>query len=263
MTEHVSTAPDIESVKAFWDTRPCNIKHSKEPVGSIEYCKQVRARKHFVEPHILPFADFTRWKGKKVLEVGCGLGTAGACFVEAGATYTGVELSAESLSVCKKCFASFGHQGSFYVADAEQLSSVVPVEQYDLVYSFGVIHHTPHPEKVIEEIKKYMGPGSELRIMLYSKYSWKSFLIALGFDQPEAQYGCPIANTYSAADVKKLLNGFEVISITKDHIFPYSIPEYREYRYVKTLLWRYMPRPLFRLFERLLGWHLLIRARLV
>lgn len=254
--------PGIADVRAFWDKRPCNIRHSPKPVGSREYCEEVSQRRYFVEPHIPAFADFKRWKGKKVLEVGCGIGTDSAQFVKAGAQFTGAELSAESLAVCKQCFDALGLAGTFYVANAEQLSATVPVEEYDLVYSFGVIHHAPNPERIIEEIKKYMGPDSELRIMLYAKYSWKSFMIWLGFDQPEAQYGCPIAGTYSASDVRRLLNGFEILSITKDHIFPYSVPEYREYRYVKVFFWRYLPAPLFRFLKRHLGWHLLVRARL-
>lgn len=262
MAEGAMKTVGIEDVKTFWDKRPCNIRHSPKPVGSIEYCREVRERRYFVEPHIPAFADFEKWKGKKVLEVGCGIGTDSARFVEAGAAFTGAELSAESLALCKRCFASLGLQGRFYVIDAEKLSEVVPVEKYDLVYSFGVIHHSPHPEKIIEEIQKYMGPDSELRIMLYAKYSWKSLMILLGFDQPEAQYGCPIAYTYSAEEVQRLLKGFEVTSITKDHIFPYSISEYKEYRYVKTFFWRYLPESIFKMLKRHLGWHLLIRARL-
>jgi 2-polyprenyl-3-methyl-5-hydroxy-6-metoxy-1,4-benzoquinol methylase len=262
MTEGAMKTVGIEDVRAFWDRRPCNIRHSPKVVGSVEFCREVGERRYFVEPHISAFADFPRWKGRKVLEVGCGIGTDSARFVQAGAQFTGAELSAESLSVCKRCFSALKLTGNFHVVDAEKLSSAVPVERYDLVYSFGVIHHSPQPENIIQEIKKYMGPESELRIMLYAKYSWKSLMILFGFDQPEAQTGCPIAKTYSAKDVRKLLRDFEVISITKDHIFPYSIPEYREYRYVKTPLWRYMPETLFYLLKRYLGWHLLIRARL-
>jgi SAM-dependent methyltransferase len=259
VTQH---SPDITTVRNFWNARPCNIRHSQKPVGSAEYCKEVQERKFFVESHIPSFADFPRWKGKSVLEIGCGIGAAAFAFVEAGAEYTGVELSESTLDVCKQCFGSLGISGTFYVADAENLSSVVPVKPYDLIYSFGVIHHSPNQPKIIEEAKKFMGPDSELRIMLYSKYSWKSFMILLGFDQPEAQYGCPIATTYSANDVRKLLTGFEVISIEKDHIFPYNVEEYKKYNYVKRFPWNILPAPVMRWVEKKLGWHMLIRARL-
>lgn len=252
----------IEDVQRFWDRQPCNIRHSNQPIGGRKYCQEVAKRRYFVEPHIPLFAAFAAWKGKKILEVGCGIGTDGAQFAQAGAEYTGAELSSESLKVAELSFGSLKLDGHFYCVDAEYLSGVVPLERYDLVYSFGVIHHSPRPERIIAEIKKYMAPGSELRIMLYAKYSWKSFLIWLGLDQPEAQYGCPIANTYSAREVRELLKGFEVVSITKAHIFPFRIPEYKTGEYRKTLLWRLMPEYVARLMRRYLGWHLLITARL-
>lgn len=231
-------------------------------MASRQYFDEVEQRKYFVEYHIPGFADFPRWKNKKVLEIGCGIGTDSINFSRAGARLTATELSRESMEICKKRFEVFGEQAKFYLCDAEKLSQTVPIEHYDLVYSFGVIHHTPHPKRIIEEAKKYMGPDSELRIMLYSKYSTKNFMIWLGLMQPEAQTGCPIANTYSAQDIRKLLKDFDVISIQKEHIFPYRIEPYKQYEYEKAFPWNVLPRPIFRWLEHRLGWHTLIRAKL-
>ncbi len=208
------------------------------------------------------FADFLRWDGKKVLEIGCGIGTDSINFVRAGARLSAVELSEESLNICKKRFEIYEQSVLFYSGNAEELSKIVPVDKYDPVYSFGVIHHSPHPELIIEEIKKYMEPDSELCIMLYSKYSWKNFLIWIRLMQPEAQSGCPIANTYSVSEVRKLLKDFEIISIKKEHIFPYEIGAYKRYEYKKVFPWNVIPRSAFRRLEQKMGWHLLIRARL-
>jgi 2-polyprenyl-3-methyl-5-hydroxy-6-metoxy-1,4-benzoquinol methylase len=254
--------PDIAAVRDYWDRRPCNLRHGTAPVGTREYFDQVEARKYRVEPHIPGFAQFERWKGKKVLEVGCGLGTDSINFARAGADLTVVELSQASLDLCKKRFEVFGLAARFHLADAEELSATVPVEPYDLVYSFGVLHHTPEPAKAFAEIRKYLGPASELRVMLYAKRSTKALAIALGLAQPEAQAGCPVAFTYTAREVRALLEplGYRVASVTKDHIFPYVIDRYVKHEYVRRWRWRLLPGPLFRGLERLLGWHLLVVA---
>jgi 2-polyprenyl-3-methyl-5-hydroxy-6-metoxy-1,4-benzoquinol methylase len=153
--EDIKNSNLLEQVRQFWDKRPCNIKHSPKPIGTKEYFDEVEQRKYFVEPHIPKFAQFERWRGKKVLEIGCGIGTDSINFARAGADLTVVELSEKSLEICKRRFAVYGLKAKFYLGNAEELSSFLPMEKYDLIYSFGVIHHTPNPEKVIEEIKKY------------------------------------------------------------------------------------------------------------
>jgi len=252
----------IEEVKKFWNDRPCNIKHSSKELGTIEYFNEVEIKKFRAEPHILKFTEFPQWKNKKVLEVGCGLGTVGINFALNGSDYTGVELSKESLEIAKKRFEVYNQSGKFYLGNAEELSSFVPIETYDLIYSFGVIHHSPHPEKIVSQIKKYMNENSVLKIMLYAKDSWKNYMIDAGLDQPEAQYGCPIANTYTKQDVVELLDGYEVLSIEQDHIFPYQIESYKRGEYIKQPWFDVMPTEMFETLEKKLGWHLLITAKL-
>lgn len=251
----------LNKVIDFWDSRPCNIRHSNKEVGTKEYFEEVTAKKYLVEPHILPFANFGEWRGKKVLEIGCGLGTAAQSFAEAGAIYTGVDLSEKSLELARKRFELFGLEGTFYKVEDEAISSVVPIEQYDLIYSFGVIHHTPKPEKLLSEIKKYMSKESILRIMLYARDSWKSYMIAAGLDQPEAQKGCPIANTYTNSEVIELLKEYKVSKIEQDHIFPYEIKSYKNQEYRKEPWFQHMPQAMFSTLEKNLGWHLLIEAQ--
>src|ERR1700687_3921893 len=120
----------IPEVREYWDRRPCNIRHSAKPVGTREYFDQVEARKYFVEPHIPGFAQFERWRGKKVLEIGCGIGTDSINFARAGADLTAVDLSESSLDLCRRRFEVYGLKARFYSANAEQLSAVVPVEKY-------------------------------------------------------------------------------------------------------------------------------------
>ena len=252
----------IENVKEYWNDRPCNIRHSKKEIGTKEYFDEVENKKFFAEPHIKTFTEFDRWNGKKVLEIGCGLATVGINFASHGANYTGVELSDESLKLAKQRFDVYDLQGKFFSGNAEHLSTFVPIDNYDLIYSFGVIHHSPHPEKIIYEIKKYMNKNSVLKIMLYAKNSWKNYMIESGLDQPEAQYGCPIVHTYTKNEVVDLLQGYDIISIEQDHIFPYQIEPYKRGEYIKQPWFESMPLNMFRTLEKNLGWHLLITAKL-
>src|SRR5215472_11443440 len=144
----------ITRVSDYWNSRPCNIRHSRKPVGSREYFDEVEARKYFVEPHIPRFAEFEKWPGKKVLEIGCGIGTDTMNFARHGAWVTAVDLSERSLAVARQRAEVFGLQQKirFYHGSAEELRSVVPAEPFDLIYSFGVIHHTPRPERAIAEL---------------------------------------------------------------------------------------------------------------
>ncbi len=254
--------PSIESVRNFWDSRPCNVRHSQQPMGTKAYFDEVEKRKYFVEPHIPRFAQFERWNGKYVLEVGCGMGTDAVNFARAGANYHGIDLSKESIKLAQKRFEIFKLQGSIQNVNAETLSENFPANSCDLVYSFGVIHHTPHPDAVIREIRKVIHPNGELRIMLYARHSWKAIMIDAGLDQPEAQFGVPIADTFSEEEVYQLLepNGFKIMQTTQDHIFPYVVEKYIQFQYEVEPWFKAMPKAMFAALEGSLGWHMLVVA---
>jgi 2-polyprenyl-3-methyl-5-hydroxy-6-metoxy-1,4-benzoquinol methylase len=275
---HSSTHRSIDEVQRFWDSRPCNIRHSPKPVGSREYFDEVEARKYLVEPHIPAFAEFERWQGKRVLEVGCGIGTDSINFARAGAELTAVDLSGESIRIAGQRAEVMGvaDRIQFVQANAEELTSVLSEGSYDLVYSFGVVHHTPHPERALNEMRALATPRGTLKLMVYHRRSWKVFWIVathgrgrfwqtdqLVTEHSEAQTGCPVTFTYTRREARELVerSGFRPEKIRVDHVFPYRIRDYVEYRYVKEPYFRWMPEPLFRAFEHRFGWHLLITAR--
>ena len=268
----------LTKVSEYWNARPCNIRHSPKPVGTREYFDEVEERKYFVESHIPRFADFAKWKGKKVLEIGCGIGTDTISFARAGAQVTAVDLTEKSLEVARQRAKVFGFDDRirFLQANAEKLSETVPVERYDLVYSFGVIHHTPHPDRVLDEVRKYVGPGSTVKIMVYNRWSWKVLWILFVYgkgqfwkldrliaDYSEAQTGCPVTYSYSRSAGRQWLSnhGFRTTATMVDHIFPYSIPEYKQYQYKMVWYFRWMPKAVFRALERAFGWHLCLTAK--
>ncbi|MGB7539419.1 MAG: methyltransferase domain-containing protein [Anaerolineales bacterium] len=274
--EEIFREKNIAQVRDYWNARPCNIRHSPQAVGTREYFDEVEARKYFVEPHIPAFAEFPRWAGKRVLEIGCGIGTDTINFARAGARVTAVDLSEKSLELarCRADIFGLSDRITFLAADAERLSDVVPPEPYDLVYSFGVIHHTTHPERVVAQVRdNFVHPQSEFKLMVYNRNSWKVFWILLTegkgafwkLDEmvaryAEAQIGCPVAYTYTPENIRVLLRGFRIKDLFVDHIFPYQIREYVQYQYVRNWYFRIMPKPVFRAMERRFGWHLCVTA---
>jgi len=268
---------EISRVREYWNARPCNLRHSQAPVGTRQYFDEVEARKYFVEYHIPGFAQFERWRGKKVLEIGCGIGTDTINFARRGAQVTAVDLSEKSLELARTRAVVFGLQDQirFCPGDAEELSRFVPVEPYDLIYSFGVIHHTPHPDVVLGQLRQYTRPGTTVKIMVYHRRSYKVAWILLTeakgqfwklqdlvAKNSEAQTGCPVTYTYTRREGRELLerHDFRVRDVQVQHIFPYRIPDYVQYRYVKEPYFRWMPQPLFRALERRFGWHLCLTA---
>ena len=266
----------VTDVQRYWDARPCNVRHSPKPVGSPEYLDEVETRKYRVEPHIPTFADFARWRGKRVLEVGCGIGTDTMNFARAGAAVTAVDLSGASLRIARERAQVLGlsEHIDFVHANAEELTSALPDGRYDLVYSFGVVHHTPHPERALAQMRQLAAPGGTLRLMVYNRRSWKVLsIVARGGGRvwrtnelvamhSEAQTGCPVTYTYTRRQARELVEaaGFRVNRVWVDHIFPYRIAEYVEYRYVKEPHFSWMPESLFRTLERRAGWHLMVDA---
>jgi 2-polyprenyl-3-methyl-5-hydroxy-6-metoxy-1,4-benzoquinol methylase len=274
MARDFSMVP-IEDVKNFWNTRPCNIRHSNKKVGTQEYFDEVETRKYFVEPHIPVFAEFERWRGKHVLEIGCGIGTEAINFARNGAILTVVELSEESLNIVKQRFAVYGLSARFIVGNAEELDTLLPHdERFDLIWSFGVIHHSPHPQKILEHCNDFLKDDGELRMMVYAKISYKVFnlmreaniwdfgsLDALIAKHSEAQTGCPITYSYTLEGAKRLFNDFTITDIKKTHIFVWDIPKYITYQYEKEHSFKNISDDFFKELESELGWHILIKAK--
>jgi 2-polyprenyl-3-methyl-5-hydroxy-6-metoxy-1,4-benzoquinol methylase len=277
-TDPTFAAVPIEKVQAYWNARPCNIRHSPKAVGTKEYFDEVEKRKYFVESHIPGFADFPRWNGKKVLEIGCGIGTDTINFARNGAQVTVVELSDQSMKVAQQRAGVFGLSDriKFISGNAEQLPSLVPPQKFDLVYSFGVIHHSPKPEVIVEHIRKsYLAPEGQLRLMVYAKACYKLFWIMkeenvwdlgradeLIARNSEAQTGCPVTYSYTFGEARRLLNGFEILDMHKAHIFTWDIPAYKNYEYKKDPAWAGVGDELLAELENELGWHLLITAQI-
>jgi len=167
---HDSNSQLKDRVRAFWQAHPCGTKFSDAEVGTREFFERIEAHRYAKEWHIPDAADFTGARGLRVLEIGCGLGTDGAQFAKAGADYTGVDLTDAAVDLARKRFELFGLPGEFRAADAESLDFAD--ESFDLVYSHGVLHHTPDIARAVREIHRVLKPEGRAIVMLYHRDSY-------------------------------------------------------------------------------------------
>ena len=161
---------EIRDVETYWNTNPCQIACYLENSDKKQAFLEIEKERYSVFADILKYADFSGFKGKKVLEVGCGIATDGIQFVQNGADYTGVDLTDAAISIAKERFGLFNQKGEFFKINAEKLP--FPDNYFDHIYSFGVIHHSPHPELIVDEIYRVLKAGGTINVMLYNRTSF-------------------------------------------------------------------------------------------
>src|SRR3954463_10067011 len=139
-----------ERVREFWQQHPCGTKFTDVETVSPEFFERIEQHRYEKEWHIPDAANFAATRALKVLEIGCGIGTDGAQFARAGADYTGIDLTEAAVDLARKRVAVSGLKGDFRVSDAEKLDFAD--DSFDLVYSHGVLHHTPDIDAAVSEI---------------------------------------------------------------------------------------------------------------
>jgi ubiquinone/menaquinone biosynthesis C-methylase UbiE len=163
-------------VKAYWNRASCDTWHAQSEKFTREYFEQIEEWRYRDQPFIHSFAQFTRYHGKRVLEVGFGAGTDFIQWLRAGAVASGVDLTEEALANLTHRIQVYGlpEPACIKVADAETL----PFESgyFDLGYSWGVLHHTPDTGKSVRELVRVVRPGGEVKLMLYNRRSLCTFL---------------------------------------------------------------------------------------
>ena len=251
-----------DRIRRYWNTQPCNIKHGTSDIGTPDFFREVSARRYLVESHIPEFAGFHLWAGKRVLEIGCGIGSDAEEFAKHGADYVGIDLSDHSIALCRQRFEVLGLEGEFHNIDVTDLAALQTLGQFDLVYSYGVIHHFPGIDKIINNVHEVVRPGGEFRYMVYAKNSWKYAMIQKGLDQFEAQAGCPYAQAFSKEEIHELMHtGWSIERLRQDHCFMYNVDAYKAGRYELEPWFESMSDAHRQAVREYLGWHLLVKAR--
>ena len=165
----------ISEVRGYWEAAPCAAKLAVSEPGSKAFYSDIEAAKNRLEPHEAAFADFQKWSGRTVLEIGCGVGIDTARFARAGADITAIDLTEAAVSLANQLLELEGLPGEAVVANAEQLP--FPDGRFDLVYSWGVLHHTPNIDQAMAEVHRVLKPGGQVRMMLYSRRSTFAFAV--------------------------------------------------------------------------------------
>ena len=250
-----------QRIVEYWNAQPCNINHGKSPVGTKEFFAEVSERRFRVESHMREFAGFHMWQGKRVLEIGAGIGTDAEEFSKHGAEYVGIDISDVSIGLCKQRFNVLGLPGEFHVRNVHD--DLSDLGQFDLVYCCGVLHHFPNIELSLENMHKSLTPDGELRLLVYSKNSWKMAMIQKGLDQYEAQDACPYAQAYSREDIYKLLPApnWTIERLRQSHCFMYNVEEYKKGNYVLEPWFAAMSEEMRDAVKEYLGWHMMVTAR--
>jgi 2-polyprenyl-3-methyl-5-hydroxy-6-metoxy-1,4-benzoquinol methylase len=169
--------PAIESVRGFWQNHPCGTENSAA-ADRLRYFQEVEAYRYRVHSFLPRVARFDGYRGKRVLEIGCGMGIDGCRFAAGGAIYTGVDLTNAAVQLTRENLGLRGLPGAAEVANAEHL----PFSDgtFDHVYSFGVIHHTTNPAAAVTEILRVLKPGGTVTVMLYNRTSVNYYLEIMG-----------------------------------------------------------------------------------
>jgi len=142
-------------------------------------------------------------------------------------------------------------KGEFYNIDAQNLEELSQLgNDFDLIYSFGVIHHSHDPQKIVNNCLSLLKPDGLLKIMVYAENSWKKMIFDGNLDQYEVQSNCPVAFTYTNEQVYEMFKKFRNIRINQEHIFPYKISEYKKYEYKKEDWFESMPHEMYNLLEK-------------
>jgi SAM-dependent methyltransferase len=248
----------IEDVRNYWNAHIHDLEITSHPVGSPGFFSDLD-QYHFEKLHHLPrLIAFDGYRGKRVLEVGCGAGTDLVRFAKGGAIVTGIDLSPSAIALARENFVQQGLQADLREADGERLPFAD--NTFDLVYAHGVVQYTADDRRLVEECRRVLKPGETAIFQVYNRVSWLNALSKL-MKVPLEHEDAPVLGKYSASELRALLAGFADVRIVEER-FPVKSRLHRGWKgvlfntfFVGTF--NALPRSLVRRF----GWHLLAFCR--
>ena len=207
----------IDAIQRYWNERIHDLEMTDAPVGSREFFDDLDDYR-FDKLHYLPrLVDFNGFRGRELLEVGCGIGTDLLRFARGGARVTGVDLSQTAIDLARRNFELHGVTAvDLRVANGEALPFADA--SYDVVYGHGVIQYTANPERLIAECHRVLRPGGQGIFMVYNRVSWLNALSKV-MKVPLEHEDAPVLRKFSIPEFRQLLSPFERVEIVPER-FP-------------------------------------------
>jgi SAM-dependent methyltransferase len=214
---------DKERIRDFWNQAPCGEVYAQGDLLPARLEAQARTR-YQLEPYLPEFARFAEGRGRDVLELGVGMGADHQEWARSGPrSLTGIDLTPNAVAYTYQRLRLFGLASRLLVADVERLP--LPGDAFDLVYSWGVIHHSPDTPAAAREIRRVLRPGGQARAMIYHRHSLVGYMLWLrcgllagrpwlGLRETYAHYlESPGTRAYSPEEARKLFAGFSEVRV--------------------------------------------------
>ena len=251
-------APTTADVRNYWNEHIHDLEISREAPGSRAFFADLD-QYHFEKlHHLLRLVDFDGYRGKRVLDVGCGAGTDLVRFAKGGALVSGVDISPSAVALARQNFSQQGLEADLREADGEHLPYADGT--FDLVFAHGVVQYTPNSRALVEECRRVLKPGGDAIFQVYNRISWLNALSKV-MKVPLEHEDAPVLGRYSASEFRAMLTGFREIRIVEER-FPVKSRLHGGWKgfafntmFVGTF--NALPRGLVRRF----GWHLLAFCR--
>ena len=207
---------DNAAVRVYWDTHIHDLDISTHAPGSREFFADLD-QYHFEKLHHLPrLIDFAAYRGKKVLDVGCGAGTDLVRFAKGGAIVTGVDISPSAVALARQNFTQQGLTADLREADGERLP--FGDDEFDFVFAHGVVQYTAGDKALVDECRRVLKPGGIAVFQVYNRISWLNGLSKV-MKVPLEHEDAPVLKRYSAGEFRALLTGFRNVRIVEER-FP-------------------------------------------
>ncbi len=241
-------------VRAYWNTRIHDLEMTAQPVGSREFFDELDEYRFDKLAYLPKVVDFAGYRGRRLVEIGCGIGTDLVRFAQGGAHVMGVDLSETAVGLAKANLEQHAVRGTAVVGDGARLP--LADASVDMVYAHGVLQYSADPRGIVQESRRVLKPGGTAIFMVYNRVSWLmalSRVMKVGLEHADA----PGLRLYSIGEFRELIRGFSKTSIVPER-FPVKSRLHHGwkgalYNGVFVALFNALPRAIVRPY----GWHLM------